>query len=482
MNNNVYEIDFTRALPSHLRSDENMLALGRAIATELQENIKLARVAIIYPRIDELDENTLDILANDLHIDWYDDSYPIEAKRSTIKNSVKVHKRLGTKYAVVTALGSIFPSSEVEEWFEYGGTHHRFRIILDLTNAKAPANVREILQATEFYKRLTAHLDEVIFQMSTVVEILIEAAAYHYNIGLTGQYNTGTHPRRNTGGGIANPEIEIETQGKGDPYKSPLVGTIPERSTMAALRDDEIEVETSAEKFSQRAGATGRYKAGETPRRNTGGGIANPEIEIETQGEGDPYKSPLVGTIPERSTMAALRDDEIEVETSAEKFSQRAGATGRYKAGEAPRRNTGGAVTEAEIEAVTSAQHFELKATATGQKKSGEIPHRNTGGGAADGAIEITAENESWSYESPLIGTQPARNKIYLNYDNNVSVESSGEAFLYSVDMTGEVDAGTSPHENTGGGNAGGGIIPTVTAEAFPYRVKRCGTSRCKKK
>lgn len=411
MNNNVYEIDFTRALPSHLRSDENMLALGRAIATELQENIKLARVAIIYPRIDELDENTLDILANDLHIDWYDDSYPIEAKRSTIKNSVKVHKRLGTKYAVVTALGSIFPSSEVEEWFEYGGTHHRFRIILDLTNAKAPANVREILQATEFYKRLTAHLDEVIFQMSTVVEILIEAAAYHYNIGLTGQYNTGTHPRRNTGGGIANPEIEIETQGEGDPYKSPLVGTIPERSTMAALRDDEIEVETSAEKFSQRAGATGRYKAGESPYRNTGG-----------------------------------------------------------------------AVTEAEIEAETSAQRFELKATATGQKKSGEIPHRNTGGGAADGAIEITAENESWSYESPLIGTQPARNKIYLNYDNNVSVESSGEAFLYSVDMTGEVDAGTSPHENTGGGNAGGGIIPTVTAEAFPYRVKRCGTSRCKKK
>ena len=411
MNNNVYEIDFTRALPSHLRSDENMLALGRAIATELQENIKLARVAIIYPRIDELDENTLDILANDLHIDWYDDSYPIEAKRSTIKNSVKVHKRLGTKYAVVTALGSIFPSSEVEEWFEYGGTHHRFRIILDLTNAKAPANVREILQATEFYKRLTAHLDEVIFQMSTVVEILIEAAAYHYNIGLTGQYNTGTHPRRNTGGGIANPEIEIETQGEGDPYKSPLVGTIPERSTMAALRDDEIEVETSAEKFSQRVGATGRYRTGEEPRRNTGG-----------------------------------------------------------------------AVTEAEIEAETSAQRFELKATATGQKKSGEIPHRNTGGGAADGAIEITAENESWSYESPLIGTQPARNKIYLNYDNNVSVESSGEAFLYSVDMTGEVDAGTSPHENTGGGNAGGGIIPTVTAEAFPYRVKRCGTSRCKKK
>ena len=410
-NNNVYEIDFTRALPSHLRSDENMLALGRAIATELQENIKLARVAIIYPRIDELDENTLDILANDLHIDWYDDSYPIEAKRSTIKNSVKVHKRLGTKYAVVTALGSIFPSSEVEEWFEYGGTHHRFRIILDLTNAKAPANVREILQSTEFYKRLTAHLDEVIFQMSTVVEILIEAAAYHYNIGLTGQYNTGTHPRRNTGGGIANPEIEIETQGEGDPYKSPLVGTIPERSTMAALRDDEIEVETSAEKFSQRAGATGKYKAGESPYRNTGG-----------------------------------------------------------------------AVTEAEIEAETSAQRFELKATATGQKKSGEIPHRNTGGGAADGAIEITAENESWSYESPLIGTQPARNKIYLNYDNNVSVESSGEAFLYSVDMTGEVDAGTSPHENTGGGNAGGGIIPTVTAEAFPYRVKRCGTSRCKKK
>lgn len=181
MNNTVYDVDYTRLLPQSLKSDETVLALAKCIAGALQDNIELARIAIIYPRIDELDETTLDILARDLHVDWYDDTYPIEAKRAVIKSSVRVHKRLGTKFAVVQAIRDIYPNSEVQEWFEYGGTHHRFRIILDLTNAKVSLDLTQIIKAAKFYKRLSAHLDEIICKMSANTEVFTGTAVTSFS-------------------------------------------------------------------------------------------------------------------------------------------------------------------------------------------------------------------------------------------------------------------------------------------------------------
>ena len=110
-----------------------MIALARTIAEQLQVTARQIEKNIIYARIDELDEQTLDVLAYDLHVDWYDYSYPIEVKRQTIKDSVKVHRKLGTKYAVETALGAVYPGTKVQEWFEYEGQPHHFHIVCDVS-------------------------------------------------------------------------------------------------------------------------------------------------------------------------------------------------------------------------------------------------------------------------------------------------------------------------------------------------------------
>lgn len=107
--NDLYSVDFTRALPPVLKNDPNMLAIATVIAEQLQATAQQIRKNIIYARIDELEEPILDILAYDLHVDWYDYSYPLEVKRQTIKDSVKIHRKLGTKYAVETALGPCTP-------------------------------------------------------------------------------------------------------------------------------------------------------------------------------------------------------------------------------------------------------------------------------------------------------------------------------------------------------------------------------------
>ena len=47
MNNTIYGIDLTRALPPTLKNDEDMLALARVIGAELQETGRLIRQNIV---------------------------------------------------------------------------------------------------------------------------------------------------------------------------------------------------------------------------------------------------------------------------------------------------------------------------------------------------------------------------------------------------------------------------------------------------
>lgn len=143
-----------------------MTALARVIAEQLQGTVQQIGKNIIYARIDELDEQTLDVLAYDLHVDWYDYSYPIEVKRQTIRDSVRVHRRLGTKYAVETALGAVFPGTRVQEWFEYGGEPYMFKVIIGATESGVSADRQAaVLERVRFYKNLRSHLEAISYQI-----------------------------------------------------------------------------------------------------------------------------------------------------------------------------------------------------------------------------------------------------------------------------------------------------------------------------
>ena len=177
-NSDIYSVDFTRSLPPTLKDDPEINALGRAIAEQLQITARQIRQNIIYARIDELDEQTLDILAYDLHVDWYDHSYPIQVKRQTIKDSVKIHRRLGTKYAVETALGAVFPGTRVEEWFEYNGDPYTFRVIINATeNGVTAAQQAAVLERVIFYKNLRSHLEAVRFKVEK--KTAVHVVGYH---------------------------------------------------------------------------------------------------------------------------------------------------------------------------------------------------------------------------------------------------------------------------------------------------------------
>ena len=155
-------------MPPALTRDPSIMALAAADAEALAARLaEIDRVRII-SNIDGLDEAVLDILARDFKVDWWDPEYSVDEKRRTLKCSWKVHKILGTKAAVETAISAIYPNTTVEEWFEYGGKPYHFKLSIDLTDTFGDeTRPWRVLERVNFYKSLRSHLDEIVFTMTT---------------------------------------------------------------------------------------------------------------------------------------------------------------------------------------------------------------------------------------------------------------------------------------------------------------------------
>lgn len=152
--------------PSALRNDKSMYALASSIANILATRPSEIDTLRIYANIDALPEEMLDILAYDFKVDWWDYDYSLEEKRQTLKDSWKVHRMLGTKAAVETAISAIYPDVTVEEWFEYGGNPYTFRLIIDVTDLSIDyTRHRRVLELVNYYKNLRSHLDIVKYTL-----------------------------------------------------------------------------------------------------------------------------------------------------------------------------------------------------------------------------------------------------------------------------------------------------------------------------
>lgn len=318
--NDIYTVDFSKYLPDPLKRDPKMKAFAAAVTKELLEVSGNIETVLIYSRIDELPEDLVDILAFDMHVDWYDYSYPLSVKRDILKHSVNVHKKMGTKYAIEKALGALCPQSEVEEWFEYGGEPHHFRVVCDVTGNRITASYTDIVNAVKMYKRLSSHMEEVTYQSSICTRILTHTDCFLYKAPLTGRLTAGTYPQRNRRGVQAGSCFAVGTETAGFIFNSPLAGTIPERNVIFRGSAVQIDAETALNAFEYRNIPTGRTKAGETPQRSRRGQQTGTAVTVEDGGEGFTFRVPLAGTVPERSTVQHTEGGAIESTVKTESF------------------------------------------------------------------------------------------------------------------------------------------------------------------
>lgn len=189
----ISEQNLLRTLPDVLKNSPDFFPLAQitaqALATRLSEIDRLR----LYPAIDELDEPVLDMLAHDFKVDWWDPAYSLDEKRRTLKSSWQVHRILGTKAAVETALSAVYPDSKVLEWFEYGGEPYHFKLLIDSTFERAdPQKHQRVLERVNYYKNLRSHLDRI--EYSAVPKGACAAFAFLSPAGLGGTISVEVIP------------------------------------------------------------------------------------------------------------------------------------------------------------------------------------------------------------------------------------------------------------------------------------------------
>ena len=321
MSETIYNSDFTKYLPHALTHDPKMIALAKAAADELLKVSGAVENVLIYSRIDELPEELVDVLAYDFHVDWYDFSYPLEAKRELLKSSVSVHKKMGTKYAVEKALSALFPESEVEEWFEYGGEPGHFHIVCDVTNSRIVASYSDIVRAVRLYKRLSAHMDEVTYQSHIHCEIHTHTDFILYHVPMTGRLAAGTHPQRNRQGANYGCNVVVGTEAAGFIFVNPAAGTMPYRNTVFHNYTAQIDAETALNVFRYRNTLAGQINAGESPQRSHRGQSVAATVVTEDTAKAYHYTNTAAGTVPERSTVQRTEGGAVENTIAATAFS-----------------------------------------------------------------------------------------------------------------------------------------------------------------
>ncbi len=162
MNNGVTTENLMRQLPRVLQDDKTMRAFAQVFSEELVIVKNEAKQAIIYNRIDMLPEAVLDALAYDFKVDWYDYEASIDVKRKLIKNSVNVHRTLGTRFAVESALSDLYSEASVLEWFEYGGGPYHFQLRV-MHPWESEKQVEKVIRAVDRTKSKRSRLDGITF-------------------------------------------------------------------------------------------------------------------------------------------------------------------------------------------------------------------------------------------------------------------------------------------------------------------------------
>jgi P2-related tail formation protein len=115
----------------------------------------------------------------------------LASKRQQIKSSFYIHKHLGTKKALERAIEDLYPDSQIQEWYEYGGAPYHFKIVVNVAEQRADIPHSEVISMVDKFQNKRSILEAIDFvdsggttttyAMGAVIGICIEMAATAVN-------------------------------------------------------------------------------------------------------------------------------------------------------------------------------------------------------------------------------------------------------------------------------------------------------------
>lgn len=179
MNKSVKGVNWLDTLPNSLAIDADIKAFAAAFSNQLNKIADEMESIIIYPAISKQPEEMLDTLAKDFKVDWYDYHAPLEVKRQTVAQAIKIHRIKGTRGAVDMAINAIYQGSRVQEWHEMQPPGEPYTFILNVEVMQQGFNVEQykrLLKAIDYYKNIRSHMAGAIGALVTAPAELKVAA------------------------------------------------------------------------------------------------------------------------------------------------------------------------------------------------------------------------------------------------------------------------------------------------------------------
>lgn len=169
---NVNDLDLLKLQTKAMQNNSDVLGFTTALDEQIKKIADDIINVLTYSRIDELSEESLDILAWQFSVDWYDAEGNLETKKQAINDALIVSQTRGTPAAVQRVVEIYFGDGHVEEWFEYGGEPYYFRIVTN--NPSATQEKAALLsKAVNSVKNLRSRLEMVIIQQAENMDMYV---------------------------------------------------------------------------------------------------------------------------------------------------------------------------------------------------------------------------------------------------------------------------------------------------------------------
>lgn len=195
---NLSNVELIKLLPPVLQKDTFCNTLSEVFGKQMKELDEEAGKLFDFRNYEDMPEELLDYLAFQNHVDFYDVNLDIEIKREILRDNVVLHRKKGTKQAVINAASTIFGKTTLKEWFEYDGEPFGFKVDVELSNIGATQeNIEKFEKLVDGYKNTRSWVETVNFSLSTT-------GIEYYGNTLTAEENTSILPWQIT---------EIETKG-----------------------------------------------------------------------------------------------------------------------------------------------------------------------------------------------------------------------------------------------------------------------------
>lgn len=162
----IQDAEIINSLPAIIANQPWARAASYATSQLFKRILAMAEATLSFSKIESLDHDVLDILATDLRVSNYKQSYSLELKRKLVKFALQYWATAGTKSATEEVVNSIFGDAAVSEWFEYGGEPGYFKISITDTTLTS-SDVLEFERVAENVKRLSAWLDKVVLEIES---------------------------------------------------------------------------------------------------------------------------------------------------------------------------------------------------------------------------------------------------------------------------------------------------------------------------